>query len=130
MEYTSPWTGFELTTLVVIGTDCTENRVWNGAKKELEQCGLLSAVFLIDLKEDTEKERTETLLDMLKTLTAKSSSTEVILCHREAKSAIIKAGKEQKDMLGTFIKENKFYYNDRFLEQNSINISQGNEAVT
>ena len=22
-EYTSPWTGFELTTLVVIGTDCT-----------------------------------------------------------------------------------------------------------
>ena len=67
---------------------------------------------------------------MLKTLTAKSSSTEVILCHREVKYAIIKAGKEQKDMLGTFIKENKFYYNDRFLEQNSINISQGNEAVT
>jgi hypothetical protein len=23
IEYTSPWTGFELTTLVVIGTDCT-----------------------------------------------------------------------------------------------------------
>jgi len=23
MEYTSPWTAFELTTLVVIGTDCT-----------------------------------------------------------------------------------------------------------
>ena len=24
-EYTSPWTGFELTTLVVIGTDCTDS---------------------------------------------------------------------------------------------------------
>ena len=23
MEYTSPWMGFEFTTLVVIGTDCT-----------------------------------------------------------------------------------------------------------
>ena len=130
MEYASPWTGFELTTLVVIGTDCTENRVWNGAKKELEQCGLLSAVFLIDLKEDAEKERTETSLDLWKTLTAKSSSTAVILCHRQVKSAIIKANEELKKQLETFIKENKFYYNDRFLEQNSINISQGNEAVT
>ena len=121
---------FELTTLVVIGTDCTENRVWNGAKKELEQCGLLSAVFLIDLKEDAEKERTETSLDLWKTLTAKSSSTAVILCHREDKSVIIKANEELKKQLETFIKENKFYYNDRFLEQNSINISQGNKAVT
>jgi hypothetical protein len=25
IEYTSPWTGFELTTLVVIGTDCTSS---------------------------------------------------------------------------------------------------------
>ena len=122
--------GLELTTLVVIGTDCTENRVWNGAKKELEQCGLLSAVFLIDLKEDAEKERTETSLDLWKTLTAKSSSTAVILCHREVKSVIIKANEELKKQLETFIKENKFYYNDRFLEQNSINISQGNKAVT
>ena len=38
--------------------------------------------------------------------------------------------KEQKEKFEEFIKENKFYYNDRFLEQNSINISQGNEAVT
>ena len=122
--------GLELTTLVVIGTDCTENRVWNGAKKELEQCGLLSAVFLIDLKEDAEKERTETSLDLWKTLTAKSSSTAVILCHREVKSVIIKANEELKKQLEAFIKENKFYYNDIFLEQNSINISKGNEAVT
>ena len=99
-------------------------------KKELEQCGILSAVFLIDLKEDAEKERTETSLDRLKTLTAKSSSTEIILCHREVKSAIKKANEELKKPLETFIKENKFYYNDRFLEQNSINISQGNEDVT
>ena len=28
IEYTSPWTGFELTTLVVIGTDCTGNWQW------------------------------------------------------------------------------------------------------
>ena len=79
-------------------------------KKELEQCGILSAVFLIDLKEDTEKERTETLLDMLKTLTAKSSSTEVILLFREVKSAMIKADKEQKKQLETFIIENHFFY--------------------
>jgi hypothetical protein len=65
-----------------------------------------------------------------KTLTAKSSSTAVILCHREVKSVIIKANEELKKQLETFIKENKFYYNDRFLEQNSINISQGNKAVT
>ena len=69
-------------------------------------------------------------MDLWKTLTAKSSSTAVILCHREVKSAIIKANEELKKQLETFIKENKFYYNDRFLEQNSINISQGNEAVT
>ena len=25
-QYTSPWTGFELTTAVVIGTDCTDSR--------------------------------------------------------------------------------------------------------
>ena len=25
IEYTSPWTGFKLTTLIVIGTDCTDN---------------------------------------------------------------------------------------------------------
>jgi hypothetical protein len=25
IEYTSPWTGFELTTLVVIGTNCTSS---------------------------------------------------------------------------------------------------------
>jgi hypothetical protein len=81
-------------------------------------------------QEDTEKERTERLLAMLKTFTAKSSTTEVILCHREVKYAIIKASKELKKQLETFIIVNKFYYNDRFLEQNSINISQGNEAVT
>jgi hypothetical protein len=44
--------------------------------------------------------------------------------------SIIKAGKELKKQLETFIIVNKFYYNDRFLQQNSINISQGNEAVT
>jgi hypothetical protein len=38
--------------------------------------------------------------------------------------------KEQNEKFQEFIKENKLYYNDRFLEQNSINISQGNEAVT
>ena len=27
--YTSPWTGFELTTLVVIGTDCTGSWIYN-----------------------------------------------------------------------------------------------------
>ena len=128
--------GFELTTLVVIGTDCTENCVWNGAK--LEQCGLLSAVFLEDIdftkKKRTETEKPKTLSDICQTLTAQSSSTEVILCHREVKSAMMKAdeedSKEQKEKFEEFIKENKFYYNDRFLEQNSINISQGNEAVT
>jgi hypothetical protein len=83
-----------------------------------KSCGLLSAVFLIGLKE-----RTETLPDLCQNFTAKSSTTEVILCHREVKSAIIKAGKELKKRLETFIIENKFYYNDRFLQQNSINIT-------
>ena len=82
-----------------------------------KSCGLLSAVFLIGLKE-----RKETLPDICQHFTAKSSTTEVILCHREVKSAIIKAGKELKKQFETFIIENKFYYNDRFLQQNSINI--------
>ena len=86
---------------MVIGTDCTENCVWNGANKTWI-VWLLSAVFLIDI----EKERT--LLAMLKTLTAQSSSTEVIVCHREVKSAIIKASKELKEMLWKFIKETSF----------------------
>ena len=90
-----------------------------------KSCGLLSAVFLIGLKE-----RTETLPDLCQNFTAKSSTTEVILCHREVKSAIIKAGKELKKQLETFITKHKFYYNVKFLEQNSIIISQGNEAVT
>ena len=91
---------------MVIGTDCTENRV-----------DYFQLFFFIGLKE-----RTETLPDICQTFTAKSSTTEVILCHREVKSAIIKAGKELKKRLETFIIENKFYYNDRFLQQNSINI--------
>ena len=70
---------------------------------------------------------------MLKTLNAQPPSTVVISCHRSVKSAMKNACKEdkkQKEIFGQFITKHKFYYNDRFLEQNSINISQGNEAVT
>ena len=60
------------------------------------------------------------LNNMSKTLKAQSPSTVVILCHRSVKSAMIKADeedyKEQKEVLGKFIEENKFYYNDKFLE--------------
>ena len=66
----------------------------------------------------------DTILNsMSKTLNAQSSSTVVILCHRSVKSAMIKADeedyKDQKEMFGKFIEENKFYYNDRFLEWRS-----------
>ena len=64
----------------------------------------------------------DTILNiMLTTLNAQSSSTVVLLCHRSVKSAMIKADeenyKEQKEKCEEFIEENKFYYNDRFLEQ-------------
>ena len=56
--------------------------------------------------------------NMLKT---HSLSNVVILCHRSVKSAMIKVDeedyKEQKEVFRKFIEENKFYYNDRFLEQ-------------
>ena len=74
------------------------------------------------------------LNNMLKTVNAQSTTTVVILWHRSVKSVMIKAGekdyKEQKEMFRKFIEKNHFYYSDRFLQQNSINISQGNEAVT
>ena len=61
------------------------------------------------------------LNNMSKTFKAQSPSTVVTLCHRSVKSAMIKADeedyKEQKEVFGKFIEENKFYYNDRFLEQ-------------
>ena len=55
----------------------------------------------------------DTILNsMLKTLNAQSPSTVVILCHRSVKSAMIKADeedyKEQKEVFGKFIEENKF----------------------
>jgi hypothetical protein len=53
------------------------------------------------------------LNNMSKTLKAQSPSTVVTLCHRSVKSAMIKADeedyKEQKEVFGKFIEENKFY---------------------
>ena len=64
----------------------------------------------------------------MKTFTAQSSTTEVVLCHREVKSGMIKAGdkdyKKQKKLFEDFIKEHKFYYDDRFLKKYKYNSRQ------
>ena len=38
IKYTSPWTGFELATSLVIGTDCIGSRPWRHLKVLLIQC--------------------------------------------------------------------------------------------
>jgi hypothetical protein len=65
---------------------------------------------------------------MLKNLTAQSSSTDVILCNRSLKYAMIEADekdcKEQKEMFMKFIEEKKFYYTDGFLEKHKYKSRQ------
>ena len=92
----------------------------NSRGNEYFPAALLELV--MECQQQQHTEIVDTILDnMSKTLQAQSSSTVVILCHRSVKSAMIKADekdyKEQKEVFGKFIGENKFYYNDRFLEQ-------------
>jgi phenylpyruvate tautomerase PptA (4-oxalocrotonate tautomerase family) len=92
----------------------------NSRGNEYFPAALLELV--MECQQQQHTEIVDTILDnMSKTLQAQSSSTVVILCHRSVKSAMIKADeedyKEQKEVFGKFIGENKFYYNDRFLKQ-------------